>query len=163
RTGRGRPGAAGTGSGAGNVTAAATWAAARAGTRPGAGRCAARWTWCATRPPSCTRTRAAICSWIRGRRATLTARWSTIRRRCAARADAVGAPRVDAGWEVTLAPAKAKPGAREARETHGTAQAVHARSGAVETVAYTAQAGAAGKMIAKVGGERLTIADLDAE
>ena len=81
----------------------------------------------------------------------------------AALADAVGAPRVDAGWEVTLAPAKTKPGAREARETHGTAQAVHARSGAVETVAYTAQAGAAGKMIAKVGGERLTIADLDAE
>jgi len=80
----------------------------------------------------------------------------------AALADAVGAPRVGVGWDVTLSPTKPTT-KRDAREARGSARAVHARTGAVTAVAYQAHAGAVGKLTAKVGGERLTIADLDAE
>jgi hypothetical protein len=75
-------------------------------------------------------------------------------------AEAVGAQRVDVGWDVTLSPARAGRGARAAR---GSAQAVHRRSGAVEELAYTAQAGSAGAMVATVGRERLRMTELDAE
>jgi len=78
----------------------------------------------------------------------------------AALADVVGAAPVNVGWTVTLSGAKGKPGARA---TRGTARAVHTRTGAVETIAYTAQVGSAGALVARVGDERLRMADLDAE
>ena len=68
---------------------------------------------------------------------------------------------MNVGWNVTLSPVKGKPGRARARA--GTARAVHTRTGAVETIAYTAQAGSAGALVAKVGDERLRMADLDAE
>ena len=79
----------------------------------------------------------------------------------AALADAVGAPRVNVGWDVTLSPARSKPAARARRAARRGA--VHARTGARETMAYAAQAGSAGALVARVAGERLTMADLDAE
>jgi hypothetical protein len=78
----------------------------------------------------------------------------------AALADVVGAPRVDVGWDVTLAPATSKGVARASR---GSARAVHRRTGAVDTVAYTAQAGSAGALVASVAKERLRTTDLDPE
>jgi alpha-amylase/alpha-mannosidase (GH57 family) len=78
----------------------------------------------------------------------------------AALADIVGAPRVDIGWDVTLKPAKGKAGARASR---GLAVAVQARSGAAETLSYQAQAGSAGALLAKVGGDRFGLAGLDPE
>jgi hypothetical protein len=82
----------------------------------------------------------------------------------AALADVVGAPRVDVGWEVTLSATTARGGGRGAqRATRGSARAENFRTGAVETVAFATQAGGAGALTAKVGGERLTIAELDAE
>ena len=85
----------------------------------------------------------------------------------AALADVVGAPRVDAGWDVVLSPAKgATPaqGAARSRASRGSATAAHVRSGAVETMAYTAQAGSAGGD-GREGRRAIssTLADLDAE
>jgi hypothetical protein len=80
----------------------------------------------------------------------------------AALADIVGAPRVHVGWDVTLKPAKGQGGAG-GRTTRGLALAVQARSGAAETLSYTAQAGAAGALLAKVGGDRFGLAGLDVE
>jgi hypothetical protein len=81
----------------------------------------------------------------------------------AALADVVGAAPVNVGWNVTLSPVKGKPGKPGARATRGTARAVHTRTGAVETIAYAAQVGSAGALVARVGDERLRMADLDAE
>ena len=81
----------------------------------------------------------------------------------AALADVVDAPRVDVGWDVVLSPAKAGKGAVRSRAARGSATAAHVRSGAVDTMAYTAQAGSGGGMVAKAGGDQLTMADLDAE
>jgi len=78
----------------------------------------------------------------------------------AALAEVVGAPRVDVGWDITLSVAKGRKGARASR---GSALAVHARSGAADTMTFTAQAGSSGGLLAKVGGDRFVIADLDAE
>ena len=78
----------------------------------------------------------------------------------AALAEVVGAPRVDVGWDITLSVAKSRKGARASR---GSALAVHARSGAAETMIFTAQAGSSGALVAKVGADRFAIADLDAE
>jgi hypothetical protein len=84
----------------------------------------------------------------------------------AALADVVGAPRVDVGWTVALSPAKAATAGKEtarSRASRGSATAEHARSGAVETMAYNAQAGSAGGMVVKVAGDQLVTADLDGE
>ena len=79
----------------------------------------------------------------------------------AALADDVGAPRVDVGWDVTLSATKtAKRGTRASR---GSARAIHTRSGAEDDVTFTAQAGSASALVAKVGTETFAIADLDAE
>jgi alpha-amylase/alpha-mannosidase (GH57 family) len=78
----------------------------------------------------------------------------------AALADLVGAPRVDLGWDVTLVPAKGK---GDRRSSRGAARAVNFRTGAVEETTFAAQAGSAGALSAKVGGERLKVAELDAE
>ena len=78
----------------------------------------------------------------------------------AALAEVVGAPRVDVGWDITLSVAKGRKGARASR---GSALAVHARSGAADTMTFTAQAGSSGGLLAKVGGDRFALADLDAE
>ena len=79
----------------------------------------------------------------------------------AALADAVGAPRVNVGWDVTLAAQPAAKGKRSA--PRGTARAVNVRSGASETIAYITQVGSSGGMVCTVGRERLALADLDAE
>jgi len=78
----------------------------------------------------------------------------------AALCDAVGAPRVDVGWEVALAPAKRK---RGAHASAGVARATHLRTGAIAMTRYAAQAGPQGGTVATVGRQRLTIDDLDAE
>ena len=78
----------------------------------------------------------------------------------AALCDAVGAPRVNVGWDVALSPGRSRGGARAAS---GSARAVHLRTGAIETVAYTAQAGPKGALVATAGKSRLAIDDLDAE
>jgi uncharacterized protein DUF3536/glycosyl hydrolase family 57 len=78
----------------------------------------------------------------------------------AALADVVGAPRVNVGWDVTLKPSKSK---QAARVSHGSGRAVNSRTGAVEEIAYTAEARSPGAPVARVGAERLAITDLDAE
>jgi len=84
----------------------------------------------------------------------------------AALADAVGAPPVDVGWTVVLSPAKGTTPAKRAarsRASRGSATAAHVRSGAVETIPYSAQAGSAGSMVTRVAGEQIAMADLDGE
>jgi alpha-amylase/alpha-mannosidase (GH57 family) len=78
----------------------------------------------------------------------------------AALCEAVSAERVNVGWEVALSPRRNGDGARA---TGGSARAVHLRTGAVETIAYTAQARAKGALVATAGKTRLAIDDLDAE
>ncbi|HEY7370773.1 MAG TPA: DUF3536 domain-containing protein [Polyangia bacterium] len=89
----------------------------------------------------------------------------------AALADAVGAPRVDAGWDVDLAAGKAGKGGeggggrggRSARVSRGSARAVSVRTGAVEEAAFATQVASGGALVAKVGGDWLKLAELDAE
>src|SRR4029079_8651846 len=74
--------------------------------------------------------------------------------------DAVGAPRVDVGWDVALTPAKRR---RGTHASTGVARATHLRTGAIAMTRYTAQVGPQGGAVATVGRQRLTIDDLDAE
>jgi len=78
----------------------------------------------------------------------------------AALADVVGAPRVDVGWDVMLEGTK---GGRAARASRGSARAVNFRTGATAATGFVTRAGSAGALVAKVGGDRLKISDLDAE
>ena len=78
----------------------------------------------------------------------------------AALCDAVGAPRVDVGWDVALTPAKRR---RGTHASTGVARATHLRTGAIAMTRYTAQVGPQGGAVATVGRQRLTIDDLDAE
>jgi hypothetical protein len=81
----------------------------------------------------------------------------------AALADVVGARPVNVGWDVTLSSPPKTKSKRAPRTGQGTARAVNARTGAVETLTYAAQASSAGMVVAKVGAARLTLADLDTE